>query len=1176
MKICFMNKIEKRILSICMAVCLVLSICMSFPAEANAAGGGAGIIGVVENSDGFTVMLDSANTDTAYFSIVDNSGEYKVICSNPYDSDNEEMEVDNLSGLSVSLDGGMTNVSIDTNLSLTEGLELGSEYAHITIGSGVTFKAATISGIGVIDNEGTIKISSFKRSDYSSIAFSNSGTIYADSVNIDMNNTFSNAGDIRVTSSFSKGNFDLGGTVVADEDTTISSSGGTFTLQVGTAKRTFTEAVSGRAIDIVRKDLSITLANLNNKYIGEEINFEDKVSLSDDDYDGTWYLEYKGPSDSDYSSDTPYYKGTWSVRAVAPQTDSYKEAVSSVKTFELDYLPLSEVTKVSSGEYLSKEGLSNGKYVKDSFVLKPASGFLVRINIGDREFEEALTITKEDLFPEDNGGNFYEDRAFTIADKNSGAETKEYEHYELVSGLKDLIFDEDEPVVEGIKIDGTAASISEGDTIRAEKVDITVSDINLDKIITPDNEYTRENGGVTASGSKYVGTATIEAEVGNPKTTYFMAYDMAGREISLGFTLKYPLITPTASVNVDDVYVGTEIEPVITTESDGKASATYQYKKSTDSEYTSEKPTAAGTYELIVNIPETDTYSESSCSTTFKIMKKVPTAEIKVPNTFSGQDYEPVLTTDSDGKSSAVIEYKKKDEADSKYSETKPTEAGDYEVRATIPETDNYEKAVAKSTFTINKKKTGENKVEVADTVIGTDYEPVLTTDSDGKDKAVFEYKKDGQSDDKYTTEKPTKAGKYVIRATIPATENYDKIVCTNTFRIKKKTPSILKVEIADVYAGQDYEPVLTTDSDGKDKASFVYKDKSESGNKYTDKKPTKPGKYTVMAVVPETDTYEAATCKADFKIKKTETPAKVTQDDVYAGTSYQPKVKTLSDGAKNATFEYKTKGASDNNYSTTRPITVGEYTVRATVPETDMFEAVSCTTDFKVVYLETPKQAYTLSGTKGKNDYYITDVYLKAPEGYSLAGSFMGTYMTLLGYNNNYDSVYLRRDGDGALTNAVAVTEKVKIDKDAPTFADVRSPLGEITGLGTMGSIYADEYVVRVSDEHLAGVTVNGLQMSSGDTSDDLLLEADNGTKFFQIKAEDEAGNESSFEITIMALWLKDRKIPIEKLLPLDELVEYYLESGNDYTVNDDPTVYKGGGSVYVNGSGNYTFSTH
>ena len=60
------------------------------------------------------------------------------------------------------------------------------------------------------------------------------------------------------------------------------------------------------------------------------------------------------------------------------------------------------------------------------------------------------------------------------------------------------------------------------------------------------------------------------------------------------------------------------------------------------------------------------------------------------------------------------------------------------------------------------------------------------------------------------------------------------------------------------------------------------------------------------------------------------------------------------------------------------------------------------------------------------------------------------------------------------------------------------------------------------------------------------------------------------------MALWLKDRKIPTEKLLPLDELVEYYLESGNDYTVNDDPTVYKGGGSVYVNGSGNYTFSTH
>ena len=1178
MKINCINSLMKKIICVSLAFILVLSVTFSYPIR-----GGVHAAASVSNSGNtYTITTDG---DSGYEEVNLNSasnGSYTIV----YNDGNGNKTAQLPANCNLNL-GTKVEFFVNTDATFNDidlaGTGLDSDTfqiqpgATVTVNGKVTGSGSNINGCFYI--YGTLKRDNLVLSEMFSrvMHFKCNGIIETKTADFtytggfDMQ--FSNDAVVKFSESLTKGNICNGAVFEAtDPDATVTTTGGTLILKVGDSKKTITGAVSGKAIDLM-DDPAISMREVYPVICGEEYDFSEYVT-TDSGYPGTVYLEYTDEFSDSFSTDKPRYPGNYFVRAVAPASGSYREDISAVQEFSIDFLPLEECDFADEeGHYVTLSGIANGKYVKDTVTVKPADTFMIKTFEGDAQFASSVSLGKDQLYYDDY---FNEDFSFYLKRIEGGAETDMLNYDELAPELKNLIFDYEDPVIDSITADGESISISEGDTIRAEKIIINLSDAYLDKVVTPDKTYTRDNGGITASGSTYKASVVFEGVMGSPKTTYFMAYDLSGREISIGFTHKYPLVTPTASVKVEDVYVGTEVAPVVSTNSDGLSDAYFLYKESSMSDYLSEVPTEAGSYDVMAIIPETDIYSEVSCEASFKIMKRVPEASILVPDTIIGQDYDALLTTDSDGKESAVIEYKKSSEADSKYTDTKPMAAGEYTVRATIPETDAYEKAVCTNTFTISKKPTGTNSVVVPDTTIGMDYEPVLTTDSDGRDNAVFEYKKDGQSDDKYTTEKPTKAGKYVIRATIPATDNYDKIVCTNTFKIKKKTPSILKVEVGEVFAGQDYEPVLTTDSDGKDKATFVYKDKSESGNKYTDKKPTKAGNYTVMAVVPETDTYEAATCKADYKIKKTETSAKVTQDDVYAGTNYEPKVKSLSDGVRNATFEYKTKGASDDDYSTTRPITVGEYTVRATVPETDKYEAVSCTTNYKIVYLETPKQPLTLSGTKGKNDYYISDVFLKAPEGYSLAGSFMGTYMTLLGYNNNYDHVYLRRDGDGALTDAVAVTEKVKIDKDAPSFSDVRNGLGDISGMGTMGSLYADEYVVRVSDEHLAGVTVNGIKVSSGDTSDDVILEADNGTKFFQIKAEDEAGNESSFEITIMALWLKDKKIPTDKLLPLDELVEYFLESGNDYTVNDDPTVYKGGNSVYVNGSGNFTFSTN
>ena len=144
-------------------------------------------------------------------------------------------------------------------------------------------------------------------------------------------------------------------------------------------------------------------------------------------------------------------------------------------------------------------------------------------------------------------------------------------------------------------------------------------------------------------------------------------------------------------------------------------------------------------------------------------------------------------------------------------------------------------------------------------------------------------------------------------------------------------------------------------------------------------------------------------------------------------------------------------------------------------------------------------------------------------------------------------------------------MVEKCKIDKDSPIFrkSDNGGELSDKT------SVFADEYTVSASDEHLALFTVDGSKVSGGSAT----LNPENGIKSFVLKAEDEAGNTASLSITLMATWLKDKIIPADKILPLQVQESYKLSSGY-WSVNGDSTVYTGGGEVYVKNDGDYTFT--
>ena len=101
---------------------------------------------------------------------------------------------------------------------------------------------------------------------------------------------------------------------------------------------------------------------------------------------------------------------------------------------------------------------------------------------------------------------------------------------------------------------------------------------------------------------------------------------------------------------------------------------------------------ASGNYKL----PETIT-------TTANITKAEGSGTVTLNGwTYGGTAEEPTASSDTNGATGVTYQYRVKDADDDTYTETVPTDAGEYTVKATFPANDNYEVATATADFTIS------------------------------------------------------------------------------------------------------------------------------------------------------------------------------------------------------------------------------------------------------------------------------------------------------------------------------------------------------------------------------------------------------------------------------------------------------------------------------------------
>ena len=295
----------------------------------------------------------------------------------------------------------------------------------------------------------------------------------------------------------------------------------------------------------------------------------------------------------------------------------------------------------------------------------------------------------------------------------------------------------------------------------------------------------------------------------------------------------------------------------------------------------------------------------------------------------------------------------------------------------------------------------------------------------------------------------------------------------------------------------------------------------------------------------------------------------------IYDGTAVsEPVYDKLGTGT--VTVEYKIKGADDSTYTITKPVSAGEYTLRVSAAEDNIYNAASDTADFTISFLATPASPYTLSPVANASGWHNTDVTITPASGYTISGSLNGTYLPSITVSESKAgyAIYLK-NAAGQMTDGITVDE-IKIDKEAPTNVTIsyeKDGWREFLNTVTFGLFFKDTIQVKLS----ATDAVSGVKefKYTLDGTEYIVTAASGSAKFSivpqykgnisAIKAIDNAGNESDEIVT--EYFAVDSTSPAAPTVDLNGYIsETWTNSDVRFTIS---------GAVALSGIAKYQYST-
>ena len=313
-------------------------------------------------------------------------------------------------------------------------------------------------------------------------------------------------------------------------------------------------------------------------------------------------------------------------------------------------------------------------------------------------------------------------------------------------------------------------------------------------------------------------------------------------------------------------------------------------------------------------------YAVRTVPATLTITKAAITPTVAIEGWTYGDAASAPRVEGNAGNGAVTYHYRAKGASDDGWSTTVPTEAGTYEIKATIAASANYEGAeTAPVEFAIAQRTVGVVPTPGQSKAYGA-TDPAFAYTVDESTPLVAGHVMQGALGRETGEDAGTYAytvGTLRVSDGTATGSNYAVELAEGTFQITKAaiTPTV-SIE-GWTYGGAANTPSVAGNT-GNAAVTYQYKVAGADDSTYTDVVPTGAGSYTIRASVAETDNYQSATATADFVI------AKASQSAPTAATNGASS-KTAADGSLTITSDTaKQLEYSADNGSTWQSVTGG------------------------------------------------------------------------------------------------------------------------------------------------------------------------------------------------------------------------------------------------------------
>ncbi len=292
-----------------------------------------------------------------------------------------------------------------------------------------------------------------------------------------------------------------------------------------------------------------------------------------------------------------------------------------------------------------------------------------------------------------------------------------------------------------------------------------------------------------------------------------------------------------------------------------------------------------------------------------------------------------------------------------------------------------------------------------------------------------------------------TKCGTFKIKVTTSAVNDtagdplYSEGEAVATLTVKKAAGSMGDVTVAntdsaktDIIYGDTW--TASTSSTTNQDVSYTYWLSSQSEEQAAATQPNDAGTYTVKATYAATDLYEACSKTAEFTILPR--PAALQWSETKL--TYKGDAQSVT-----ATVTNKVSPDTDDSfkleYIGNTETEAGNYTARVTAlgnPNYTLDSAANTSQSWSIAYLTAPESPLSVTGTEGQNGWYVSEVTLRAADGYQISADDGATWQdsfvyAVSGSHNEKQTYCLRQTATGYITAPTALPV-IKVDLTAPT----------------------------------------------------------------------------------------------------------------------------------------------